>query len=313
MTGKVQAHETSIFIVKSASVELDASSDIALKVKVSCPSNCNLQGSKVRIADASGAVVKEIELVSFDGAANETGEFAVKAPGKPGKHTWTAVFGAQEKAGILHKESSALFSFVVKPHTTSMAVWDVPSPIVFNTKFKLNVGVHCSVECKLTGSEVEIYDHDGTRVATGTLRGVPWSDTGDLYWAEVELKAPGTEGYYTWTVKFPKPDLELPHEAASYTFGFVTVRQPDYVVIVEAIDKGEKTPISNAYVIMRPYRSYTNEHGVAKVEMPKGKYKLYVSRGDYETFQTTIKVASDIAIKAELMPEPPEDEAAGYA
>ncbi len=314
MTGKVQAHETSISMVKSASVELDAGSDIALKVKVSCPSNCNLQGSKVRIAGDAGAVVKEIELVSFDGLANKTGEFVVKAPGKPGKHTWTALFAAQEKADILHEASSTLFSFIVKLHATSMAVWDVPSPIVFNTKFNLKVGVHCPVECKLTGREVEIYDHQGAIVTTGTLGDVPWSDTGDLYWAEVELEAPGTEGYYTWTVKFPKPDLELPHEAASYTFGFVTVRHPEHVVTVEAIDKDEKTPVENAEVILSPYRGCTNERGVAKIEIPEGRYEIYVlKRGDYQAFQTPVEVASDIAIKAELMPEPAEDEAAGYA
>jgi hypothetical protein len=120
VTREVQAHETSASMVKAALAGVYAGSDIALKVKVSCPSNCNLQGGKVRIAADAAAVVKEIELVSFDGAANETAEFVVKAPTKPGEYTWTAVFAAQEKAGILHEESAAPFSFVVKPHTTTL-------------------------------------------------------------------------------------------------------------------------------------------------------------------------------------------------
>ncbi len=308
MTEEIQAHKTSASMVKMALAELDAGSDIALKIKVSCPSNCNLQGGKVRIADDAGAVVKEIELVSFDGSGNDTDEFVVKAPSKPGKHTWTAVFAAQEKAGILHEESSAPFSFIVEPHTTSMAVWDVPSPIVFNTKFKLKVGVHCSAECKLTGREIEIYDHQGAKVATGTLGDVPWSDTSALYWAEVELEALGTEGIYTWTVKFPKPDLELPHEEAAYTFGFRTVRQSEHVVTVEVIDKDTKTPIRNALVLLHPYRGYSDERGVARLRVPKGEYELYISASDMTTFQATAKVANDVAIKTELLVAPVPDD-----
>ncbi len=308
MTREVQAHETSASMVKAALAEVYAGSDIALKVKVSCPSNCNLQGGKVRIAADAGAVVKEIELVSFDGAAYETDELVVKAPTKPGEYTWTAVFAAQEKAGIIHEGSSAPFSFVAKPHTTSMAVWDVPSPIVFNTRFKIKVGVQCSAECKLAGREVAIYDHAGTKVATGTLGDVRWSDTGALYWAEVELEAPGAEGYYAWEAKFPKPDLELPHEGASYTFTFVTARQPEHVVTVEVIDKDTNTPIKHADVILHPYRSNTDERGMARLMAPKGEYELYVSGSGRETFQTTVKVASDVAVRAELLVAPVMDE-----
>ncbi len=309
MTEEVQAHETSISMVEAAPAELYDGTDMALKVKVLCPSACDLRGKIVKIIAQDAVVVKEIELVTFHrmyGAANETDQFAVKAPTKPGSYTWTAVFPAQEKEGVLHKESSTPFSFIVKLQATSIAVWDIPSPIVFNTKFKLKVGARCSADCKLTDKKIEIYDHEGGKVATEKLGDVPWPCTDTLYWAEVELKAPGTEGYYRWTVKFPKPDLELPHEAASYTFGFATARQPEHVVTVEVIDKDTKSPIKNAHVLLHPYRGYTDECGVAKIGVTKGKYKLYVSKeGDYETFQTTVKVASDIAIKAELLVAPP--------
>ena len=300
-TEEVQAHETGTSMVKAALAELDAGADIALKVKVSCSSNCNLQGGKVRIADDQDAVVKEIELTDFDGTVNETDEFVVRAPIKPGGYTWTAVFPAQEKEGVLHEESSTPFSFIVKPHSTSMAVWDVPSPIAFNDKFKIKVGVKCSAECSLTGKKIEIYDHEGVKVATGTLGDVPWSGATALSCAEVGLKAPGTEGYYRWTVKFPEPDLELPHEGAAYPFAFVTARQPEHVVTVEVIDKHTKTPIKGAHVLLHPYRGYTDERGVARVRVPKGEYELYVSKDDYKEFQTTIEVAGDVTVKAEMI------------
>lgn len=303
MIEKAQTHETSTSIGKTALTELDAGADITLKVRVSCSDFCDLRGKIVKIIDQD-AVVQEIELTEFDGAENGADEFVVNVPNKPGSYTWTAVFPAQEKEGILHQESSAPFSFIFKPHAISIAIWDVPSPIAFGNEFRIKVGVKCSAECKLTDKKIEIYDHEGAEVATGTLGGVPWSGTTGLYWAEVELKSPGMEGYYTWEVKFPKPDLKLAHEEASYTFGFRTAEPPEHVVTVEVIDKDTKTPIKNAQVILHPYRGYTNDYGVAKVEVPKGNYGLYVSKNKYETFQTTVEVASDIAIKAELLVAP---------
>ena len=309
MTGEVKAHETTISMVKAAPAELDAGADIALKVKVSCPSACDLQGKIVKIIAQDAVVVKEIELGTFDEAANETDEFVVSAPTKPGAYTWTAVFPAQgEEVVSQHEESSTPFSFIAKAHATSMAVWDTPSPIVVNAKFKLKVGVKCSADCNLTDKKILIYDQEGARVATEKLGGAPWSAGSSLYWTEVELEAPGTEGLYRWTAKFPNPDLELPHEEASHTFGFGIVRPPEHMVTVEVIDKDTGTPIKKAYVMLHPYRDYTDERGVVRLMVPKGGYKLYVSRVHKETFRTTVKVTGDITIKAELLPEPPEED-----
>ncbi|MBI4787683.1 MAG: hypothetical protein HY782_11620 [Chloroflexi bacterium] len=294
-------------MIEPAPAALYAGSDMALNVQVSCPSNCNLQGSKVTITSDDGAAIKEIELVSFGRPANETDEFIVRAPTKPGEYTWTAVFAAQEQEGVLHEECSTSFSFVVKPHTTSIAVWDVPSPIVFNTSFTIKVGVQCSAECELAAKEVAIHDDTGVRVATGTLGDAPWSDTGALYWAEIDLKAPSVEGYYTWEAKFSKPDMELGHEGSCYPFGFRTATQPDHVVTVEVLDKVTKTPIKRSDVILHPYRGYTDERGVAMLTVPKGDYELYIMAAEKQSFQTTLNVAGDVAVRAELLVVPVED------
>ncbi len=302
MIEEFKAHETRVSMVKAVRSELGAGTDIALKVKVSCPSACDLRGKIVKIIAQDAAVIKEIELVSFVEAANETDEFVVKAPTKLGECTWTAVFPTQEKEGILHEESSALFSFMVKPHTPSMAVWDVPSPVVFNARFKLKVGVKCDAECKLTGKKIEIFDHEGAEVATGTLGDIPWSASSALYWAEIELIAPGTEGYYTWEVKFPTQDHELPHEGTFYSIGFGTVaRPPEHVVTVEVIEEYSKAPVYHAHVLLHPYRGFTDKGGVARVMVPKGVYELYVSKDGYKVFQTTAEVSSDLDFKAELI------------
>jgi hypothetical protein len=302
MKEEIQGHGTSTSIVKAIPAKVDAGNDVALKIKVACPSKCNLQSGKLRIVGDSGAILKEIELVSFDGTASETDEFVVKTPNNPGEYRWTAVFAAQEKQGILHEESSAPCSFIVKPHATSMAVWDVPSPIVLNNKFAIKVGVQCSAECKLAGRVVEIYDHEQTQVATATLNAAPLSATSALYWAEVDLQAPSTEGSFNWTAKFLKPDLELAHEQAAYPFAFGTVRPSECTVTVEAIDKEAKTPILDAQVVLHPYRGFTDERGIVKIEVARGEYALWISTNNkYRIFRTNIKVVNNMEVKAELV------------
>jgi hypothetical protein len=306
---EVKVHDITLSMAKAPPPEVDAGAFIALQGRVSCSSACDLRGKIVKIIAQDAVEVKEIRLVTFYGGAYETDRIVIKAPITPGEYTWTAVFPAQEKEGVLHQESSAPFSFTVKPHhATSMAVWDVPSPIAVGDRFRMKVGVKCSADCKLTDKQIEIYDHEGGKVATEKLGDVPWPGTGTLYWAEVELKSPGTEGYYTWEARFPEPDLELPHEEASHTFGFRTGEPPEHVVTVEVIDKDTKTPIKNADVLLHPYRGYTDERGMARLMVPKDKYELYVSKNEYETFQRTVKAANDVAIKAELLVAPVPDE-----
>jgi len=308
---EVKAHETSCML-EGAPAELDAGSIMALKVKVSCSSACDLRGKTAKII-AQDAVVKEmeIELSEFDGVVTETDEFVVKAPTKPGGYTWASVFPAQEKEGVLHQESSTPFSFIVKPHITNITVWDVPSPIVFKTKFKLKVGVRCSAECKLTDGKIEIYDHESSKLVTETLGNFPWPATAGLYWAEVELEAPGTEGYYTWEAKLPTTGLKLPHEEASSIFEFSTTRRPEHVVTVEVIDKDENTPLKQALVTLipcgtlyTPFRKRTDDRGVAKLYVPKGEYQLCVDQADYKLFETTAEVAGDTKVKVELIYTP---------
>ena len=135
-----QTHPTSVSVTGETQAALDAGAEMTLGLAVSCPCHCNLRGGRVRIADEAGAVVGEAALSAFDGAASETRGFVLKAPVRPGRHVWTAAFIAQEREGVAHEGSSAAFPFVVKPHTTSMAIWDLPVPIILNTPFTLKVG-----------------------------------------------------------------------------------------------------------------------------------------------------------------------------
>ena len=309
MTGELKAHEVTTSVVKAPPDEVDGGTEVALKVRVSCSPACDLWGKTVRIVAPDGALAREVALVSFDGTSNETNEFVVRAPFEPGKYTWTALFPAQAEEGVLNEESSIPFSFTVKPHATVITVWDVPSSVAIGGQFGIKVGVECSSVCSLAGQKIQVCDSEGATVGTGILGEVPWSGTTALYWSELELKAPGTERRYRWTVKFPEPDFEIAHREASCTFAFATSRESESLVTIEVTDKDTRIPAQNARVLLRPrayrgteYVSHTDDGGVARLSVPKGNYQVYVQGDQKSALLAAVKVEGDSTIEAEIAP-----------
>ncbi len=309
MKAEIQVHETNVAVSTPSPAEVLAGRDMTIKVKVSCPHHCNLKGGEIKIVDGSGAVVKASARPALDGTAREPDEWVVRAPAEAGDYAWTAVFAGQEEGSVHHAESAAPFSFSVKPHPLLVEAWDVPSPLVFNAKFKVKIGARCSAGCNVTGSEFAVYDHDGIKVATGHLGAIPWATKSGQSGAEVELQAPGTEGRYMWEVKFPELDLELAHEASACTFSAGVAGKPEHTVTVLVVDSESRNPLKNANVILRPsiyrgsaYSNTTDESGVARVSVPKGEYHVGATSPGHKSFVKITEVAGELAVTAELVP-----------
>jgi hypothetical protein len=283
---------------------VDAGAELTLHFEVSSVPARDLRGHAILIKDQDGANRGSIELTSFDGETNETVDLVVKAPVTAGGYTWLAMCPAVVKERFSYEETSTPISFNVKPHTTSVIAWDTPSAVVAGERFTIKVGIKCSSECHLEKSHVEIYNQNGTQVATGTLPGDIWPGTTGLYFAEVELQAPAEEGLYTWSVRCPALDAGPPHDEGSVSFGVRVVHRPEYVVKVETVDKVSQTPLIGARVVMHPYRAVTDERGVAEVRVAKGAYKLFVSQTSYVTFGLPVEVTADMTARAELDLEP---------
>jgi len=249
---------------------------------------------------AGDALVAESELVKFEEKANETAEFAVKVPREVGQCSWSVLFPREELEKVIHEEGSIPISFMVRPHKTSMAVWDIPLPVIMGRPFKLKVGVKCSATCQLTGQTVEVVDEGGRRIGQGTLGETVWPQTNGLYWGEVEIVAPSVEGMHSRVATFLAPALELPHEGASSKFSFRTVPPPEHTVTIEVKDKESKAPLENADVALNIYRAVTSSEGVTKLRVPKGAYDVYVWKSDYTAFETKAEVTDDMTLQVEL-------------
>ena len=306
MTAAVQSHKTETRLVKSPPAKVDAGADMTLQITVTCPQACDLRGKLIELHAQNGTKISEMALASFQDKTNDTGEFRVKAPTKIGENAWSVVFPANQTGEVLHEESSAPLRFEVKPHMTSMAVWDFPTPATTGTRFKVKVGATCSAECSLKGKQVEVYDEKGKKVATGKLGGTSWPRTTGLYWKELTLAAPTKEGVFSRKVRFPASGLKLPHEGSSYDFYFRSARPGVHTVTVEVTAKDTKAPIRSATILLHPYEGSTDEDGIANVSVAKGKYELDVSGQGYSAFQESLEVTDDVTIKVELLPAPPQ-------
>ena len=312
--------EGGVCSVEVSPSEVDAGADMTLKGKVACSPAADLRGQTLQIMDQDGTLAESIELSEFDGETNETSELVVKAPVKPGSYTWLVVCPALTTEGITIEETSAPFSFTVKAHTTRVVVWDLPSTIECGEKFSVKLGVKCSSECRPDGWTVEVRDEEGRKRATATLSDEPWPGTAALYYAEVDLSAPDTEGLYAWQAKAPAlgpaddvadnpaegladdlaDGLGIPHAECSARLGVRVVPAPNCLLTVVAIDMESQTPVQGAKVVVHPYTAFTDERGVAEVKVPEGEYRVFVSGKKYFPFRSDCEIKTDVTIRAEL-------------
>jgi len=299
-------HQTKVEMSQPVPPEFEAGADIILKVKVSCPEGCDLRAIPVSVM-AADEIIGSSELAAFEDAVNETEIFTLKAPGQVGEHTWTVLFPGHEIEGTDHLEGSLAVSFTTLPHPTSMAVWDVPSPVIMNRSFKAKVGVKCSAACQLAGRLVQVFDEEGIQIGGSTLGEGPWPGTSALYVAEVELTAPGTEGLALWSAMFAAAEPGLPHDEASATFSFRTARPPEHRVTVQVVEKETATPLEDVEVRLGVYRASTDAAGLASLELPGGVYELNAWKISYETLPRTVEVGKDLMIRVEALVAPEKD------
>ena len=302
-----RTHPTSVALSRPLAAEVDAGTNIVLKIKVSCPYGCDLRGRVIDVIAPGGAVVARSGLADFADHANETTDLAFMAPDEVGEHSWTLMFPKHQAEGLVHQEGSLPITVRAIAHDTSLAVWGVPSPIVIGHPFRIHVGATCSGGCDLEGMEIQICDETGASMARGELGETPWDGTRALYWTEVDLVAPAREGATSRSIRFAPTELPLPHGGASARFGFETVKPPRYSVTVKVVQKDVGTPVEDAQVRLGVYFACSDQTGLAKVAMPQGTYGLDVLKTGYETLSRVLDVNGDVTVEVAVAVVPPEN------
>ena len=299
----LHTHRTTIQTSPSIPLEVDAGTDITFKVAVSCVAGCDLRGTPVNVMGPEGLVLTA-ELTTWDPTANETSDLLITAPPQIGEYAWSLVFPKHEVESVIHEESALPMSFRTIPHGTSMAVWDVPSPVGIDVAFSVKVGMQCSAGCRLSGRSIQVCDETGATIGEGTLGDTAWIGTKALYWAEVELTAPPSVGVSSRSVAFVAGDGGLPHEEAFVAFTFRTDAPPEHRVTVTVVEKTTNAPIEHVEVRLGFYVASTGERGVLTLDVPKGTYELSIRREGLQAPCIPVHVTEDLAITVEASPAP---------
>jgi hypothetical protein len=183
-------------------------------------------------------------------------------------------------------------------HHASIAVWDLASPVVIGHRTTLKAGIACPSGCNLTGSRIDIHDETGTRVGGGEAGAAPWPATSALYWAQLEVDAPETEGEHSWSVRATAPGTW--HTLVSSVIRFIASRPPEHRVTFEVIEKGSGVPLAGVELRLGTFRAVTNDAGIAHVDVPGGTYEACAWKIGCDLLSTTAHIAGDDTIRLQV-------------
>ena len=192
-------------------------------------------------------------------------------------------------------------------HAVELTVWDVPPTTVAGERFAVSVGARCSAGCDLGGRELSVFDHAGSRAGAVRLARDICPGTEALHVAKIEVSAPLEAGSHQWEVKIAGWDAERPHAAGSFPLIVRVVPSPDCEVTVRTVDREQQTPIAGARVVMHPYRAVTDDNGIARVRVARGRYDILVSGSRYLPVCTSVEVTADMVTRAELDADQPDE------
>ena len=294
----------SLALAEPVPPEVPVGANVVLQVRVSGAAR-DLGGGRIEVL-AGEEIVATAELIASRDDFSETAAFTVIAPVRVATFTWTIRFPAQEIGGIVYGESVLSISSQTRPHRTSLAVWAVPSPVPMTERFTITVGAKSSGACALGGASIEIHDESGGPVGKGILGDTPWPGSDALYWTEVALAGPSSEGLRRWTVVFAGADLLLPHLGSSAEFGFTAVKPPEHRVTVVVTASDVAAPVEDTEIALGPYRAATDKTGTAQVDVPAGIYDLAVWKSGFEAVSRSVEIAADADVQIELIRRPKE-------
>ena len=185
------------------------------------------------------------------------------------------------------------------PHEASLAVWDLASPLVIARPTTLKIGIACPSGCSLSGTTIDIRDEEGSTIASGHIGSEPWPDTLALYWVELDVAAPETEGTHAWSVH--AAGVDSLHGLVTSIVRLVASRRPEHRVTFEVIEQGSGAPLAGVELRVGAFRAATNDAGVAHVDVPGGTYDVYAWKIGYDLLSTTTQVGGDRTIQLEVV------------
>jgi hypothetical protein len=278
---------------------------VAVRVEVTCADGIDRGGTVLEVTAPDGAVTMHV-IAQHDVAVGAS-EVTLVVPAEVGEHVWRIRLPAHDGCDIQCDDHTLSVAIHAKPHTSSLAVWAIPSPATAGEPFAIKVGAKSSGDCHLAGRRIEVRDAAGAVVASGRLGDTPWPGTSALFWTELQLLAPTQPGLATYAAQFDAAEMDLPHEGACSSFTVAVTEPPAHLLTVKVIAKETAAPIEDAQIRLGPHRAATNPAGLAEVRMPKGRYELFVWKAGYDAPTVPLEIDADAFVQVEALAQPEDD------
>ncbi len=283
--------------------EVPVGAGMRFKARISDAAGSDLRGGVVTVSAGANPLAMRAVAEHHDGI-NETADFSITAPDRLDEFTWLLRFAPGQQAAT-EAECVLPVTFRTTPVVTSLAVWDVPSPVAAGSRFAIKVGAKSAGSCSLGGAEIAVMDERGAILGRGKLSASPWPDTDALHWAEIALTAPMETKPASWRVTFTAPALALPHADSGAGFSFAVVAPPAHRLSVTVVDD-EESPVEDVMVALGPYRAATDAAGSAQIDVPAGRYTFAISKPTYEAAPTSIEIGADTKVRVAMKRLPEE-------
>jgi len=186
---------------------------------------------------------------------------------------------------------------------TSLAVWDVPMPVVTGERFSIKAGAKSASGDSLAGHRVEVFDATRVVVASGTLGETPLAGTEALYWTAIDVPAPAKEQVTEYAVRFiPGPG----HDATATRFSVAAAAKPEHKLTVKVTERDTAAPLGGVEIRLGPFHARTDAAGRAELRVCKGAYQLQLWRNAHNAPPRPINIDGDVSIELTMMHVPEE-------
>lgn len=185
-------------------------------------------------------------------------------------------------------------------NTTSLAVWDVPMPVVAGETFSIKVGVKSASGRALAGGRVEVSDMSGKVLASAMLGDAPWAGTEALYWVALDMPAPVKEQIAEYTVRFAGDDT------STSRFSVAAAPKPEHSLTVKVAEQSTAAALEGVEIRLGPFHARTDKTGQAELRVCKGEYQLQLWRTAHIALPKPITIDGDASV-ALTMVHVPED------
>lgn len=178
---------------------------------------------------------------------------------------------------------------------TSLAVWDVPMPVVAGENFSIKAGATSAA-----GTIIEVRDGSGAVVASGTLGDKPLTGTQALYWVALDVPAPAKQGVADYAVRVAGDNTAVSR------FSVVAAARPEHTLTVKVTERDTAAALGGVEIRLGPFHARTDKSGSAELRVCKGAYQLQLWRTAHLASPTPITIDGDANIALTMVHVPEE-------